>query len=81
LVEENLCARPVRIGGAVCRGSLWAVRESLTAADPAQTCFGARWSPGCSASELSVRAKPRRLRCWRAWPMLYERPSHMVSSR
>jgi hypothetical protein len=28
-----------------------------------------------------VRAKPRRLRCWRACPMLWARPSHMVSSR
>ena len=28
-----------------------------------------------------MRAKPRRLRCWRAWPMLWARPSQRVSSR
>jgi hypothetical protein len=45
---------------------------------PALVCYaawavGARWW-WASASELTIRAKPRTLRCWRAWPRLCARP-------
>ena len=54
-----------------------AVSGRATGGEFGRRCRWWRWR----ARPLTMRAKPRRLRCWRAWPMLWARPSQRVSSR
>jgi hypothetical protein len=74
-LESRSASSPWQSSGEAMPERVW---SALAVDGRCQAASGAlRSQCRCKASEFTMRAKPRRLRCWRECPMLWVRASYM----